>query len=52
MKITGDIRKYDDEMGLAEGRSLSGGVDEDSKEFVDGGPEVCTRTRIGPWVHL
>jgi phosphomethylpyrimidine synthase len=43
MKITEDVRKYAAELGLAEEEALKKGLEEKSKEFVEGGAEVYTK---------
>ena len=40
MKITEDVRKYAAEKGLAETEALRAGMEEKSREFVEGGAEV------------
>ena len=42
MKITEDVRKYAAEQGLAEEEALQRGMEDKSKEFVEGGAEVYT----------
>jgi phosphomethylpyrimidine synthase len=43
MKITEDVRKYAAELGLAEEEALKKGLEEKSKEFVEGGAEVYSK---------
>ncbi len=40
MKITEDVRKYAAEQGLSEEAALRRGLEEKSREFVDGGAEI------------
>jgi phosphomethylpyrimidine synthase len=40
MKITGNVRKYGAEQGLAEEDALEKGMEAKSKEFVETGAEV------------
>jgi phosphomethylpyrimidine synthase len=44
MKITEDVRKYAAEQGIAEEEALKRGMEEKSKEFVEKGAEVYSRT--------
>jgi phosphomethylpyrimidine synthase len=43
MKITEDVRKYAEELGVSEADALKRGMDEKSKEFVEKGAEVYTK---------
>jgi phosphomethylpyrimidine synthase len=40
MKITEDVRKYAAEQGLSEDEALRRGLEEKSREFVEGGAEI------------
>ena len=40
MKITGDVRRYAAEKGLAEEQAIAAGLEEKSREFVEKGSEV------------
>jgi phosphomethylpyrimidine synthase len=44
MKITEDVRKYAAEQGIAEEEALKKGMEEKSREFVEKGAEVYSRT--------
>jgi len=44
MKITEDVRKYAAQHGIAEEEALKKGMEEKSKEFVEKGVEVYTKT--------
>ncbi|MGA2603085.1 MAG: phosphomethylpyrimidine synthase ThiC [Verrucomicrobiia bacterium] len=43
MKITEDVRKYAEELGIAESEALKKGMEAKSKEFVEKGAEVYTK---------
>jgi phosphomethylpyrimidine synthase len=43
MKITEDVRKYAAEQGIAEEEAVRRGLEEKSREFVEGGAEVYTK---------
>ena len=40
MKISGDVRQYASEQGIAEEEALAKGMEEKSKEFAEAGSEV------------
>ena len=44
VNITEDVRKYAAEQGIAEEEALKKGMDEKSKEFVEQGAEVYSKT--------
>jgi phosphomethylpyrimidine synthase len=44
MKITEDVRKYAAEQGVSEQEALQKGMEEKSKEFVEKGGEVYSRS--------
>jgi len=43
MKITEDVRKYSAEQAISEEEAFKKGMEEKSKEFVEGGAEVYAK---------
>ena len=43
MKITGDVRKYAAEQGIAEEEALKNGMEEKSRKFVEKGNEIYAK---------
>ena len=44
MKITEDVRKYAAEQELSEGDALKAGMEQKSREFVETGAEIYSKT--------